>query len=200
MWAIFLDIETTGLDCTRHCPIDVAFEIVDMTTFCRKYRYQSLIKHPANVWERADPSSLLVNGYTFDQISRGKDLSTVTEDIISIYTSFKIERGKAVFICQNPAFDRAFFMQLVDVYTQEKLRWPYHWLDFASMYWALLIKDNEKNSIPFPESLNLSKNEIAKTYNLPAETTPHCAIQGVEHLMSCYQALFGIQFQPLAKG
>ncbi|MBA3602548.1 MAG: 3'-5' exonuclease [Parachlamydiaceae bacterium] len=194
MQAIFLDIETTGLDSTRHCPIDVAFEVVDMVTCQRKCRYQSLIKQPTSVWERADPISLQINGYTYEQISTGKDSVTVSDEIISIYTSLGIERGKAVFICQNPAFDRGFFMQLVDVYTQERLNWPYHWLDFASMYWALVLQKTKNTETLFPECINLSKNEIAKAYNLPEEKTPHRAIQGVEHLMTCYQTVFGLQF------
>jgi DNA polymerase-3 subunit epsilon/oligoribonuclease len=194
MQAIFLDIETTGLDSTRHCPIDVAFEVVDMMTYKRKYRFQSLIKQPASVWEKADPISLQINGYTYDQVSTGKDFATVSDEIISIYTSLGIERGKAVFICQNPAFDRGFFMQLVDVYTQERLNWPYHWLDFASMYWALVLQKTKNNGTPFPECIKLSKNEIAKAYNLPEEMTPHRAIQGVEHLMTCYQTVFDVQF------
>lgn len=194
MQAIFLDIETTGLDCTRHCPIDVALEVVDMTTYQRKARYESLIKQPLSVWERADPASLLINGYTFEAISSGKECSQAGKEIIDLFTSLGVERGKSVFICQNPAFDRGFFMQLVDVYTQEKLHWPYHWLDFASMYWALLIKQTRQLNTQFPVKLNLSKNEIAKVFNLPEETTPHRAMQGVQHLISCYEAVFGLQF------
>ncbi len=194
MQAIFLDIETTGLDSTRHCPIDVAFEVVDMVTCKRKYRYQSLIKQPTSSWERSDPISLQINGYTYEQVLNGKDSAAVSDEIISIYTSLGIERGKAVFICQNPAFDRGFFMQLVDVYTQERLNWPYHWLDFASMYWAIVLQKTKNAGTLFPESINLSKNEIAKAYNLPEEKTPHKASQGVEHLMTCYQTVFGVQF------
>lgn len=195
MQAIFLDIETTGLDCTRHSPIDVALQVVDMTTRQRKASYQSLIKQPQRAWDLADPTSLLINGYTFDQISNGKEPSIAGKEVIDLFTSLGVERGKSVFICQNPAFDRGFFMQLVDVYTQEKLHWPYHWLDFASMYWSLLFKQTMHLNTKFPEQLNLSKNEIAKVYNLPEETTPHRAMQGVEHLMACYQAVFGIEFK-----
>jgi DNA polymerase-3 subunit epsilon/oligoribonuclease len=194
MQAIFLDIETTGLDFTRHKPIDLAFEVVDMASYERKGRYQSLVKQPASVWELSDPSSLLINGYTFEQISSGKEPHVVGNEVVELFTAFGIERGKAVFICQNPSFDRGFFMQLVDVYTQESLRWPYHWLDFASMYWALLTSRTKQQNLPFPTQLNLSKNEIAKQFQLPEERTPHCASQGVEHLMNCYQALFGLQF------
>lgn len=194
MQAIFLDIETTGLDCTRHCPIDVALEVVDMTSCQRKARYQSLVKQPTTVWELADPASLLINGYTLEQTVDGKEPLVIGKEVIDLFTSLKIERGKAVFICQNPAFDRGFFMQLIDVYTQEKLHWPYHWLDFASMYWALLIQKTKQQNCHFPEELNLSKNEIAKIYQIPEEATPHRAMQGVEHLMSCYQVVFGLQF------
>lgn len=194
MQAIFLDIETTGLDCTKHVTIDVAFEIVNMTTNKSEARYQSLIKHPIEVWQLADPASLLINGYTFEQTSTGKEIASARDEIISIFTEHGIERGKAVFICQNPAFDRGFFMQLIDVYTQERLGWPYHWLDFASMYWSLLVKQMVDAKTQFPESLNISKNEIAKAYNLPEENTPHRAMQGVEHLMLCYQTVFNLQF------
>lgn len=194
MQAIFLDIETTGLDCTKHVAIDIAFEIVDMTTNKSKVRYQSLIKHPIEIWNRADPSSLLINGYTYEQSASGKEISIARDEIISIFTTFGIERGKAVFICQNPAFDRGFFMQLIDVYTQERLGWPYHWLDFASMYWSVLVKQMVQANSKFPETLNISKNEIAKVYNLPEEQSPHRAMQGVEHLMLCYQTVFGLQF------
>lgn len=194
MQAIFLDIETTGLDCTRHKPIDVAFQIVDMTSCRLITRYQSLVRQPKAVWELADPTSLLINGYTFEQVSEGKDPEEIGSEIVNIFTSRGIERGKSVFICQNPAFDRGFFMQLVDVYTQERLNWPYHWLDFASMYWALLVNETQSCHGHFPEKLNLSKNEIAKRYNLPEESLPHRAMQGVEHLMSCYQAVFDLKF------
>lgn len=195
MQAIFLDIETTGLDCTRHCPIDIAFQVVDMTSCERKLSYQSLIKQPESSWAQADPASLVINGYTFDQISQGKSASEAGREIISLFTAQGVERGKTVFVCQNPAFDRGFFMQLVDVYTQERLHWPYHWLDFASMYWALLAQKAVQTKTSFPQSLNLSKNEIAKIYQLPEERTPHRAMQGVEHLMDCYQAVFDVKFR-----
>ena len=32
MKGIFLDLETTGLDPTQHCPIDIAFKVVELAT------------------------------------------------------------------------------------------------------------------------------------------------------------------------
>jgi len=194
MLAVFLDIETTGLDFLRHKPIDIALHVVDVSKGKKLKCYQALIAQSEEVWKQSDPISLAVNGYTFEQISLGKQPSVVALEIKEILTSLQVERGKAVFICQNPAFDRGFFTQLIDVYTQESLQWPYHWLDFASMYWALLVKKNVAEGKTFPDNISLSKNQIAKVYHLPEEASPHRAISGVEHLMLCYQVALGVTF------
>ncbi len=193
MRAIFLDIETTGLDQTKHVPIDIAFIIIDVTTGQEISRYESVIKHPLEIWQKRDIGSVAVNGFSWEEIVLGKEPEVVAKEIKEIFLKTNVRRLKSVFICQNPAFDRGFFTQLIDVYTQEKLNWPYHWLDFASMYWALLAKENAEKGFPFPEEINLSKNEIAKQNHLPAEAEPHKAIRGVEHLIACYKTVVGIK-------
>lgn len=193
MRAIFLDSETTGLDTARHRLIDIAFKIIDVTTGEEVASYQSLIRYPLSEWEKRDLSSMLINGYTWEDVSQGKEPTEVAQEIIAIFTKANIQRLKAVFICQNPAFDRGFFTQLIDVYTQDRLNWPYHWLDFASMYWALIAKQNAELGHPFPEEINLSKNEIAKCRELPMEEEPHRAMRGVEHLILCYKTVVGLK-------
>lgn len=188
MLAIFLDIETTGLDPSRHCPIDIALKIVDTSTGELKATYQSVIKQGQEQWEKRDLESMKVNGYTMEKILLGKELSKVSEEIIDLFTSQEIKRGQAVFICQNPAFDRGFFNHIVPVYTQEKLNWPYHWLDLASMYWALLVL----NQGDIPKKTSLSKNSIGEQYNIPEEARPHLAMNGVNHLIQCYIAVLGL--------
>lgn len=189
MLAIFLDIETTGLDPLHHRAIDLAFKITDLKTGNCLEEYQVLIAPTANEWEMRDPVSMEVNGYSLEMLRQGKSVQEVKADILRIFARREIMRGKAVFICQNPAFDRSFFTQIIDVYTQEKLHWPYHWLDFASMYWATFAKSNA----PLPEIINLSKNEIARLYQLPPEESPHRAINGVNHLIACYQKVIGFR-------
>lgn len=185
MLAIFLDQETMGLDATKHGLIEVAFKVVDLTSGEDIAEYQSVIRQPKSVWERRDPVSVEINGFSWDEIQQGREIVDVTREIIDLFNRISIERGKAVFICQNPAFDRAFFAQLVDVYTHEELRWPYHWLDLASMFWVLQMRNDEV----VPRTMNLSKDEIAKHYNLPSEERPHRAMNGVNHLILCYDAV-----------
>lgn len=188
MLAIFLDIETSGLDPLRHSPIDIAFKVIDTSTGELKAIYQSIIKLNEDNWEKRDPESMKINGYTWDKIQEGKDLSVVSIEILQLFKSLEIKRGEAVFICQNPAFDRGFFNHIIPVYTQEKLNWPYHWLDFASMYWAIIIQ----NQGTFPKKTSLSKNSIGEQYNIPEEVRPHLAINGVNHLIRCYAAVLGL--------
>lgn len=189
MKGIFLDLETTGLDPSQHCPIDIALKVIDLSSGATIGSYQSLLKVLPDQWERRDPVSIEVNGYSLAQLEKGKDTEQVFKEIIQLFQQLKIARGSAVFICQNPAFDRSFFTQIVPVYTQESLNWPYHWLDLASMYWTKIVEDYTKRLAPCPESINLSKNSIAKHYNIPPEQSPHLAMNGVEHLIACYQAV-----------
>lgn len=195
MLAIFLDMETTGLDPTKHAAIDVAFKIIDISTNEIRSSYQSIIKQPAIEWEKRDPVSIQINGYTWEELVSGKEPKQVGAEIIELFQQIGIQRGQAVFICQNPAFDRGFFSQLVEIYVQEKLNWPYHWLDLASMYWAMTIQKLGNKGMQLPERINLSKNEIAKVHQLATEVEPHKAMNGVEHLMRCYEAVIGTKFK-----
>jgi oligoribonuclease len=194
MKGIFLDIESNGLNAAVHRPIDIACKIVDFTAGAIKGEYQCAIKQSDEDWSARDPVSMQVNGYTWEMVSLGKEAGIVGQEIISLFKEFNIQREMAVFICQNPSFDRAFFNQLIDVYTQEHLNWPYHWLDFASMYWAKLVQTTLDQGLILPEKVSVSKDDIAKAYNLEPEANPHRAMQGVNHLILCYQAIFGIRF------
>lgn len=189
MLGIFLDTETTGLHFNRHCPIDIAFKVMDLQSGKILGAYQSLVKPSQEKWEQRDPISMGINGLTWEEVAKGTDSDTVGKEVISFFSGMQIQRTNAVFICQNPSFDRAFFNQLVDVYVQELLNWPYHWLDLASMYWMARTRQAKETGIPLPDKLSFSKDEIAKYYQLPTESSPHRAQAGVDHLILCYQAV-----------
>ena len=170
MIGVFLDTETNGLNSQVHKILEIAFKIVDLITGEEKGNFQTVIAQPIEIWEKSDQESLRINGFTWDEVVRGT---------------------KAVFICQNPSFDRVFFSQLIDPDTQELLSWPYHWLDLASMHWALSMEKAKQGNGPFPWETGLSKDLIASHYKLPGESKPHRAMNGVNHLLVCYEAVVG---------
>lgn len=191
MLGIFLDSETNGLNSQIHKILEIAFKIVDLKTGEVKEVYQTTIAQSIEAWEKSDQESLRINGFTWDEVNQGKTPRHVSQQIIDCFASWEIKRKKAVFICQNPSFDRVFFSQLIDSDTQELLRWPYHWLDLASMHWALTMNRAQKDSGPLPWETGFSKDLIASYYQLPSEAKPHRAMNGVEHLILCYQAVVG---------
>ncbi len=185
MLGIFLDLETTGLNYKYHRTIEIAFQIINLQTGVILDEYSQIIFQPPEIWSRSNPESLQVNGFSWKMISSGKRESEVQNEIIAYFKKHKIIRGKALFICQNPSFDRIFFSQLVDPDLQEKAKWPYHWLDLASMHWGIEVLHKQKS----PNETAVTKNQIARFYGLQEESSPHRALQGVKHLVACYQAM-----------
>lgn len=189
MYAIFLDIETTGLDPYQHRPIDLAFQVFDLQKEEVVEKYQEIIFQPKEIWDLHDPVSIKINGYNYEILEEGKENAQVCHEVVQLFTDLGVKRGQGFFICQNPAFDRAFFDHIVPVYTQEELNWPYHWLDLASMYWMLFYKECKASGKEIPKTINLSKNYIGKKFGIPQESEPHRAMNGVDHLIQCYKAV-----------
>lgn len=187
MLGIFLDTETNGLNTKKHKIIEIAYQIINVQNGVCVESFETLVSHPYEEWKKSDPSSLKVNGFSWSDTKDGMSPEKAAEEIKASFARAGVTRGKAVFICQNPSFDRAFFNQLIDADTQEQLNWPYHWLDLASMYWMSCLSQGN----PAPWETGVSKNKIAAAYNLPPEATPHKAMNGVDHLLLCYRAVVG---------
>lgn len=190
MLLIFLDAEMSGLNPERHRLLEIAYVIVDAATGRRVHSYSAILRQPKEVWERSDPESLKVNGFTWEKVLTGITEKTCASEIINDFTSVGLTEKTGAFICQNPSQDRIFFNQLISVDLQEELGWPYHWLDLASMYWAVRHIEDKKEARQIKEG-GLSKNKIAAHYGVPPEAMPHTALGGVNHLLACYEALFG---------
>ncbi|MCB1110619.1 MAG: 3'-5' exonuclease [Chlamydiia bacterium] len=187
MLGIFLDSETNGLNLRKHHICELAYKIVNVETGEVLEAFETFVYIPYEEWKKSDPASLEVNGFTWDQLKKGMQPQKVAEEVKLSFKRCRIERGKAVFICQNPSFDRAFFTQLIDADVQEQLNWPYHWLDLASMYWTKCLNDKKTR----PWETGVSKNNIAEALGLPHEEDPHRAMNGVDHLLLCYEAVVG---------
>lgn len=193
MRGIFLDTETNGLNPFVHRVLEIAFKIVDLYTGEMLDEYEVIIRQPVDEWKRSDPSSLQVNGFTYAMVETGVPASQAATEITNLFQKNQINRGTAVFICQNPSFDRIFFSQLIDPDIQENFKWPYYWLDMASMYWAEAMRQGRQTPSKLPWKTGFSKDKIASTYHLPPEAHPHRAMNGVDHLLLCYRHIIGFK-------
>jgi len=63
--------------------------------------------------EKSDQESLRINGFTWDEVSRGRTPRNVSQSIIDIFTRWGIRRKQAV-LSAKTLFDRVFFSQLID--------------------------------------------------------------------------------------
>ena len=192
MLGIFLDTETNGLNFLKHKILEIAIKIHDLNNKYELGSYESKIFIPFDEWKQGDPNSLEVTGFTFQEIEKGKKRERVKDQIIQLFQSNNIGRNNSVFICQNPSFDRAFFSQIISPDEQETLCLPYHWLDLASMFWAIKMKSEKAFG---SSEVDFSKDHIAIDYNIEPEQKPHRAMNGVRHLVKCYEAIVGF---PLA--
>lgn len=191
MLGVFLDTEANGLNPSLHKILEIGLKILDLSTGETISSFESVVFISVEDWEKSDPASLEINGFTYEKVKAGSNVEVVSEEILDIFKKNKIIRNEAVFICQNPSFDRNFFTQLIDIKTQEKILLPYHWLDLASMYWSIAIKESEKNGELLPWVTGYTKDKIAKHFGIESEAQPHRAINGVNHLIECYEKVVG---------
>lgn len=194
MLGVFLDTETTGLDPSRHRPVEIAFKIVDVLTGQIKKEFESKIGICEEEWLQGDHHAALIHALTFEELKTAPSSEVVGKEIVQILRQYGIVRGQAFFICQNPSFDKGFFNQLVSVDLQEELEFPYHWLDLASMYWTRVVRDSlvdVQQQLQIHQAFYVSKDQIAKQMGLAPEAKPHRAMQGVSHLIECYKRVIG---------
>lgn len=186
MIGIFLDTETNGLNFEEHQAVEIALELINLENGIIIDRYETLIQISEEAFGKSDKTSLAFTGITFEELQEGKPLSTVREEILALFKKHHLVRREAIFICQNPSFDRMFFTKIIPTQVQEELSFPYNWLDLASMHWARSLR--EGCAI---EEIGLSKDMIAKFYGLSTEEKPHRARNGVRHLIECYGRVIG---------
>src|SRR3990172_6663073 len=167
MLGICLDSETSGLNPQRHNLIELAIKFLNVETGGELASFETVVSLTKAEWENSDPSSLDVNGFTWEEISKGMPREALHQKLLDLFGEWEIQRGKAVFICQNPSFDRAFFSQVISPDLQEALLWPYHWLDLASMFWADRIQKGRENPNDLPWKTGFSKDKIASACHLP---------------------------------
>lgn len=188
---IILDTETTGLDPSKARVIEIAFKVIDVGSGACLESFQSVVAISKEEWDMAEPAALNVNGFTWNDVqTQGRPRTDIAVTICSLFSKLKLTPHSAFFLCQNPSFDEAFFSQICPLSVRKSFNFPYYWLDFASMNWALMAKEFAlKTRHPF--RIPFSKDGIALSLGLPPENKPHKAMNGVDHLLLLFSKSIG---------
>lgn len=129
---VFIDTETTGLDCDRHEVLEVALLRIDPKTLQEKGRYHAFFL------PLRDPSEEVakINGYDRNKwIERGaRDLSEE-----ALQAMIPLLEG-AAFAGQNPAFDRGFIHADFESLEVRLPKMDYHLIDVAVFAWPLFVQ------------------------------------------------------------
>lgn len=164
----FIDVETTGLDPSKHEIIDIGVVLVDSET--RLVLSSANFKTTPERIDDADPIALKVNGYTkedwADAISLKDALTRVAE----------ITRG-AYLMAYNVSFDYS-FLQAAFQKTGVRDTMRYQRLDVLTLAWLLL-----------PDQDSLSLKNVCIALDIEPEPEIHTAENGALKAFEVYSAL-----------
>lgn len=124
---LFIDTETTGLDCTKHEVIEVAWILTspDAKTVKEKFLARMM---PLNI-AAAEPKALEINGYTEEKWAASV-LSTQGEVVGEL---MRVSRG-TILVGQNVGFDEGFLKALLAQNGATPV-WGYQKVDTIALAW-----------------------------------------------------------------
>ena len=154
------DVETTGLDWTRHEIIDIGLLVVDQNTLAVREEFEIRVR-PAKI-ETADPVSLRIAGYNEEEWMGAVPLAEAMRQ-------YGNKVKNALFLAHPLTVDFSF---IDAAFRKTGVENPlhYHQLDLFSMAWVLL---KEEEHLP-----TVTLHELTKFFELDPEPTPHRAIGG----------------------
>ena len=138
---LLIDLETTGLDASRHEIIQLAAVLLDKKTLAEKEAFCTYVKPTA--WQRRDPESMKVNGIAFAQVKTAPSLKKVIADFESTFGSDLVLAyyGGPV----DMDFLRAAYKKLKKLFP-----FDYHYFNLWGVFYAYLAAGNKlKNGKKF---------------------------------------------------
>ena len=160
----FVDVETTGLDPSKH-------EIIEFAVVFEDGSSSSFKLSPDRI-DQADPEALKVNGYTsaawddsFSQEQGAKEIAKLLDECILVGHNIK--------------FDFSFIEELCKRH-QCRLNISYHTIDTVTLAYVIMAK----------EGLNsLSLKSVCEFLGIEPEDSVHRAAEGAIRAKAVYEAL-----------
>lgn len=139
---LIVDLETTGLDASRHEIIQIGAILLDRKTLEEKEAFSSFVKPTA--WPRRDRASMAVNKIVYDQVKSAPTLSVALAQFNQLFNP-----GQVILSYYGGPLDMDF---LRAAYFKTKIAWKfdYHYLNLWGVFYAFLAARGQlKNSKKF---------------------------------------------------
>jgi DNA polymerase-3 subunit epsilon len=135
---LLIDLETTGLDASKHEIIQLAAVLLDKKTLWEKRSFNAYIK--PRFWQKRDRKSMAVNKITWQQLSQAPDLKIVLRKFKKTFNPKKVVLSYYVGI-----MDVAFLSQ---AFKQVKVNYPfdYHTFNLWGLFYPFMAKKNRLNN------------------------------------------------------
>lgn len=154
------DLETTGLDPSRHEIIEIGLVVVRQRDFKIIDRLSVKVK-PRHI-ETAIKEALGINGYTREGWRNAISLTRAMEQ-------YSRKTRNAIFVAHNVTFDWSFIGEAFKK-TRTRNLMDYHRIDLFSVAWAKLER--------LKKLKKFRGSELCKFLGIPEEPEPHSAING----------------------
>ncbi|MBI2405754.1 3'-5' exonuclease [Candidatus Microgenomates bacterium] len=128
---LFIDLEMTGLDPTKHEIVEVGALVVDGKTLKIKKEYEVKVK-PSHI-ETADQKALEINGYAREKWKNALSLKQVLEELSELAPG-ALPAGWNIGV-DKMFLDFAFITQGI------KPSYDYHTIDVHTLAWAQVLPD-----------------------------------------------------------
>ena len=166
---LLIDIESTGVDITKHEMIQLAAILLDKKTLKAKKTFNEFIK--PTKWRNRDPEAMAVCNITWDQVKDAPDLKTVlrkfdntfgNEPVITTY-------GGNLDIIFFPAHYRK---------VGKKYPFDYHTFNIWPLCYVYMAK--KKKLTNKKRATGFSLEDVAKHFKIPVPTNRHDALADCE--------------------
>lgn len=184
--ALFLDIETSGLEPTEGAvilSIGARLEKIQDSQVIDEQEWERVVKVTPEQWEKASPKALEVNGMTWDIVSAGKPIEDVRDEFIIWLVEHDITPPD-IYIGQNPMFD----IRFLEFFMGEELEfvgapWTGAVVDVRSFY-RELSKLKKVKYLKYASGKNISE-----ALGVEPEDDVHEALEGARVVSRNFHAL-----------
>ncbi len=163
---LLIDLETTGLDSTKHEIIQLGAVLLDKKTLKEKKVFNTYVK--PSKWKNRDPESMEINKISFDQVKDAPGLKEVLKEFHELFPPSTV-----VLSYYGGPLDMD-FLRFAYKRMGKKWQFDYHFFNLWGLFYAYLAGKNKlKNTKRFT---GFTLDDFVKIFKIKKSENRHDAL------------------------